>query len=172
MRHAMNHSILTELARALTKDEFVARLPDPVLIVMSELEPEEASGEDDTQVGDTLRGTPGVARKEVPSQFESLAVRKKRHAADRTRISLGRDRTCDIVVRTPGVSKQHACFLFGPGLTVVDLGSQNGTFVDGIRLPPEQPTDVRAGQTIVFGDLVTRLVTPVELYALLKSTRS
>ena len=29
----MNHSILVELARALTTDDFVARLPDPVLIV-------------------------------------------------------------------------------------------------------------------------------------------
>src|SRR5689334_3031419 len=104
MRHVMNHSILVELARALTTDDFVARLPDPVLVVLSEIQPEEASGEDDTQVGDVaVAGTPGPAHSDVPKQFESLAVRKKRHAADKERITIGRERTCDIVVRTPGI---------------------------------------------------------------------
>jgi len=170
----MNHSILVELARTLTRDDFVARLPDPVLVVLSESVTDEASGEDDTQVGDLgkkavrLPGDPGEASR----PFDALAVRKKRHAADKDRITLGRERTCDIVVRTRGVSKLHACFLPGPLLRVVDAGSQNGTFLDGKRLVAEQPVEVQPGAQLVFGDLATRLVTPAQLYAMLKTPGS
>ena len=170
----MNHSILVELARTLTREDFVARLPDPVLVVMSELVPEEASGEDDTQVGD-LQGVPGAARSSVPAVFEALAIRKKRHSDDKEHITIGRERTCDIVVRTPGISKLHAQFLAGvasDGLQLVDLGSQNGTWLDGERLAPNRPAEVRPGAQLTFGDLVTRLVSPLELYGLLKSGKS
>lgn len=169
----MNHSILVELARALTVEDFVARLPEPVLVVMSELVPEEASGEDDTQVGDeVVAGRPGATRADVPTQFEVLAVRKKRTSGEKDRITLGRERSCDIVVRTPGVSKLHACFLPGPALRLLDLGSQNGTFLDGKPVSAAAPVEVRPGAHIVFGDLATRLVSSRELYGLLKSPRS
>jgi pSer/pThr/pTyr-binding forkhead associated (FHA) protein len=167
----MNHSILVELARALSREDFVARLPDPVLVVLSELVKEEATGDEDTQVGE-IGGMPGKVRNEVPAQFDALAVRKKRRGAEADRITLGRERTCDIVVRTPGISKQHACFLPGQPLRVEDIGSQNGTFVDGKRIPANQPVEVQPGAQLVFGDLVTRLISPTELYALLKTTRS
>jgi pSer/pThr/pTyr-binding forkhead associated (FHA) protein len=116
----------------------------------------------------TRRAVP--AKPETPSAFETLPIRKKRHGADKDRITLGRERTCDIVVRTPGVSKLHACFLPGTPLRLLDVGSQNGTFVDGKRLAAEQPVAVTPGASLVFGDLATRLVTPTELYAMLKST--
>jgi pSer/pThr/pTyr-binding forkhead associated (FHA) protein len=167
----MNHSILVELARALTKEDFVARLPDPVLIVMSEMQPEEASGDDDTQVGEQS-GRPAGVRSNVPATFEALPVRKKRHAENKSHITLGRERTCDIVVRTPGVSKLHAHFVTEPTLLVVDRGSQNGTFVDGKRLTADHPVEVKPGALLVFGDLTCRLVSPAELYGLLKSGKS
>ncbi len=168
----MNHSILVELARALTREDFVARLPDPVLVIMSELEVEEASGEDDTQVGDLIRGTPKGVRPNVPEKFEAIAVRKKRHSEDRGHITLGRERTCDIVVRTPGVSKMHAHFIPGEVLQIVDLGSQNGTWIDGTRIAPDRPAEVKPGAQLMFGDLVTKLVSPLDLYGLLKSGKS
>lgn len=169
----MNHAILVELARALSREDFVARLPEPALIVLSELSSEEASGEDDTQVGqETVGGTPGPRHTSVPARFETIAVRKKRHSADKARITVGRDRTCDLVVRTPGVSKQHAHFLPGQSLRLVDDGSQNGTFVDGRRLAAQEVAELQPGQEIVFGDLATRLVSPEELYTLLKTRRS
>jgi hypothetical protein len=168
----MNHSILVELARALTREDFVARLPDPVLVVLSELIYEEASGDDDTQVGEGVGGKPVGVRAEVPPIFDALAIRKKRHGADKDHISLGRERTCDIVVRTPGVSKNHARFLPGQALRLEDLGSQNGTFVDGKRIAANQPIEVRPGAQLVFGDLTTRLISSEELYGLLKTPRS
>jgi pSer/pThr/pTyr-binding forkhead associated (FHA) protein len=168
----VNHSILTELARALGREDFIERLPDAVLVVMSEIVTEETSGEDDTQVDDTVSGTPRRTLTKIPDVFETLAVRKKRHNEDKERITLGRERTCDIVVRTPGVSKLHAHFVPTQPLQLVDRGSQNGTFVGDRRLVASQPVAVAPGVQITFGDLVTKLVSPEELYVLLKTRRS
>jgi hypothetical protein len=170
----VNFSILVELAKALSKEDFIERLPDPVLIVVTELERgEEASGEDDTQVGEQPSGGPSrVGKAEVPDRFDALAIRKKKRGTGDDRITLGRDRLCDIVVRTPGVSKQHAHFVPGKPLMIVDAGSQNGTFLDGKRLPSKQPVEVKAGAQLVFGDLTCRVIGPDELYVLLKSRKS
>jgi hypothetical protein len=169
----VNFSILLELSRALSREDFIERMPEPVLLVISEVERgEEASGEDDTQVGEEIGGRPGGRQSELPERFDALAIRKKRHALDKDRITLGRERTCDIVVRTPGVSKQHAHFVAGEALFLVDEGSQNGTFVDGKRLAANQPVALRTGMEVTFGDLTTRLIGPDELYALLKTRKS
>lgn len=48
---------------------------------------------------------------------------------------IGRKEGNDIVVRDDGVSRRHAAILAeGGGARVRDLGSQNGTFVDGTRV--------------------------------------
>ena len=56
-------------------------------------------------------------------------------------ITVGRQDTCDIVLPNGRVSRQH-CQLQRRGLVVevTDLGSSNGTFMDGKRLPPHKPT--------------------------------
>jgi len=164
----MHHSVLSELARALTSDEFVARLPEPVLVVMSELLPDAATADEDTQVGEEVVAGLPTENRSFPDRFEALALRKKRHAADLDRITIGRDRTSDIVVRTPGVSKVHAYFVPGAPLQIVDRGSQNGTYIDGERIPAGRPVVLQFGQEIVFGDLVTRLLTSEDLYGVLK----
>jgi adenylate cyclase len=58
------------------------------------------------------------------------------------RILIGRDASCDILLRSPAVSGRH-CLLewANGGWSVRDLGSKNGTRVDGVRceeqrLPP------------------------------------
>ncbi len=48
---------------------------------------------------------------------------------------LGRAHGCDLVVPDPGVSRQHARVQRGPeGTELVDLGSTNGTYVNGRRV--------------------------------------
>jgi pSer/pThr/pTyr-binding forkhead associated (FHA) protein len=50
-------------------------------------------------------------------------------------ILVGRDATCTIVVADRQVSRKHACFNSTPdGITIEDLGSKNGTHLNGQRI--------------------------------------
>ncbi|GAB4547662.1 MAG: hypothetical protein OHK0023_09460 [Anaerolineae bacterium] len=69
-------------------------------------------------------------------------------------ISLGRDITNDIVVNDPEVSRHHCRLTRGAGgYTMEDLGSTNGTFVNGQRLNAPRP--LNGGDLIGLGETVT-----------------
>jgi hypothetical protein len=73
--------------------------------------------------------------------------RKYQLTSDRT--VLGRGSEADIVVDDPGVSRQHAEIRLDGGSAVLrDLGSTNGTFVDGERAGTARLVD---GSTITMG---------------------
>lgn len=56
------------------------------------------------------------------------------------RFSIGRTPNCDIFLNDPSVSKMHAEIVASNGeITVRDLGSTNGTFINGMRLYGTQP---------------------------------
>lgn len=93
-----------------------------------------------------------------PRQTSLMDMQAQLQADDGTIISLdrlmmrvGRHPECDIVVPTPGASRQHAEFEFRDGAwTVTDLNSGNGTWVNGVRVKTHQlsPGDeVRIDQT-------------------------
>jgi DNA-binding NtrC family response regulator len=52
-------------------------------------------------------------------------------------VLLGRGDDCEIRIEHSTVSRRHAVLHFGPELRIQDLGSQNGTFVQGTRAPSE-----------------------------------
>ena len=57
-----------------------------------------------------------------------------------------------------GVSRVHAAIERGEDtLTIVDMESSNGTFLNGQRLVSNQPRVLRDGDEIRFGKLVTRI---------------
>jgi adenylate cyclase len=62
---------------------------------------------------------------------------------------------CQIVVAHGSLSRKHARLLFVSqgGLSIEDLGSTNGTIVDGMRLPAHQPRPLRHGAQIVMGEI-------------------
>jgi pSer/pThr/pTyr-binding forkhead associated (FHA) protein len=72
---------------------------------------------------------------------------------------VGRELGCDVAFTwEPSVSRRHAELTVGPGyLTVRDLGSTNGTFVQGQPVTGE--TSLQSGSEVVFG----RCRTTVEL---------
>ncbi len=70
-------------------------------------------------------------------------------------LTAGRDPVSDIILNDPEVSRQHARFTqTETGYQVQDLGSTNGTFVNGQRLESE-PVDLQPGFTISMGSGVT-----------------
>ncbi len=70
-------------------------------------------------------------------------------------VTVGRDAGgCDVVVEDPSLSREHARFTCGDGLVVVDLGSTNGTRVNGVALAPHTPQPLAAGDEVVLGAVV------------------
>ena len=91
-----------------------------------------------TQVVDPVSLKRSAARR-APN-VEVLAVVKAPGNPYPDRVSVGRARNCDVVMRDPSVSKLHAHFrVGGPKLELVDIDSQNGTRVNGRALAPHQP---------------------------------
>jgi len=76
---------------------------------------------------------------------------------------VGRDPDCGVVVDDDRVSRRHATFMFGPtGWMITDLGSKNGTLVNGVRVDSVRLAD---RSWISFGGLITHfeaVASPVE----------
>lgn len=74
-------------------------------------------------------------------------------SADKDLITIGRAPDNDVVVNHPEVSRQHARLVRqGTAMVVEDLGSTNGTFVNGVRL--SAPHTLSNGDVIGLGDAV------------------
>lgn len=73
-------------------------------------------------------------------------------------VVLGRSQTCDITIAgNSALSRRHAR-LDPVGLTLTDLGSANGTFVDGARLSPQVSTPLAIGAMFTLANEGFRVV--------------
>ena len=69
---------------------------------------------------------------------------------------VGRSPSSDIVIDEPYVSATHARFTIqGPALVLEDLGSTNGTMVNGHTI--DQPVTLRDGDEVQVGDTVMQV---------------
>ena len=74
---------------------------------------------------------------------------------ERPIITVGRAQDSDIVLQEQGISRLHARLQRGAqGWTITDLGSTNGTFVNGKRLAPQADLVLQAGDRITIGSSV------------------
>ena len=70
---------------------------------------------------------------------------------EKEEILLGRDLANDIPISDPEVSRRHARFIMqGESIMVEDLGSTNGTFLNGQRISSAQ--QLRVGDVITLGE--------------------
>ncbi|HEY5658627.1 MAG TPA: FHA domain-containing protein [Myxococcota bacterium] len=89
----------------------------------------------------------------VKGFFEGLEL-----ALDRDWVVIGRGRGADVVIAEPTMSRAHAAIGYdGESFFVQDLGSTNGTKVNGTR---EQKTPLKSGDDIQLGKLLLRVDLP------------
>ncbi len=75
----------------------------------------------------------------------------KTYPLEKQEILLGRDLANDIAISDPEVSRRHARFLMQEDNVIIeDLGSTNGTFLNGQRIA--SPQQLRAGDVITLGE--------------------
>lgn len=77
----------------------------------------------------------------------------KTYPIEQEELLLGRDLANDIAISDPEVSRRHARFFMQNGSVMVeDLGSTNGTFLNGERI--SSPQQLRAGDVITLGESI------------------
>jgi hypothetical protein len=183
----MDLAAFAQLAATLSREQFLARVSGIFLAVATTPGPL------------TLGFRTEYARPAVQPQRGTLSavypVVKAKGNPYPERISLGRAPNCDIVLRVASVSKLHAHFLVKAGLVkaglvetglvkagiakggwrgsdhdLVDLGSHNGTRVNGSALTPQQAVPVGVGDLLQFGEVTAELIDAETLHAVLKSS--
>ena len=69
-------------------------------------------------------------------------------------VDVGRSPECDLVVDDPTVSRRHVRLSYtGQGYLVQDLGSGNGTLLNGQPLPPRRAVPLRPGDVVQAGSV-------------------
>jgi FHA domain len=92
---------------------------------------------------------PKVKVATAPSEDLALAIALEPARSGATQVTLGRGHACDVELEDGTLSQLHCVFLKSTeGWRVEDLGSTNGTWVDGIRLAHRQPVPVTDGMRI------------------------
>jgi pSer/pThr/pTyr-binding forkhead associated (FHA) protein len=79
--------------------------------------------------------------------------------------TIGRASDSDIVVDEATVSHRHALLSPLPeGVVLIDLGSTNGSFVNGVQAPPDEVVWLADGDVIKLGCVVLRYFAPAAAY--------
>lgn len=76
-------------------------------------------------------------------------------------VAFGRSNTCAVALPFAAISKVHGFFKRqGEGWHIGDLGSKNGTYVDGHKVPANTTVPCRDGATLRFGDVTAKFLSP------------
>ncbi|HEX4352914.1 MAG TPA: FHA domain-containing protein [Polyangiales bacterium] len=109
------------------------------------------------------------------AQARHFAITLDKRVNDGTytdRISVGRARNKDIVLRHPSVSKFHAWFERDPqGVwCVADAGSKNGTRANAVEMQPRDLVKVKQGDLLRFGSVEAMVCSADSLWRTVRST--
>lgn len=93
----------------------------------------------------------------LPPLLVSLAPR----GVTGTKVTFGRLPPCDVVLPFRQLSRVHVAFHRVPeGWLVEDVGSRNGTILDGKQIPAGVPVPLRNGAKLRFGDVIAVFMLP------------
>ena len=107
-----------------------------------------ATDSDSTRLAISPTALPGSTTAVIP-------LRSGQVFATKGPISLGRSSVCDVVLSLSALSKVHAFFAeLTPAVwTIEDLGSKNGTLLNGAPLAPKKPAELPDGAELKLGDV-------------------
>jgi hypothetical protein len=156
---------LFQLIKTLAKPAFVAQKPGYFLLVTTFLDQDAAKGAFHTA---SVNGAGAVMR---APKLEIFPVQKARGTPFPDRILVGRAGNCDIVLPDPSVSKLHAHLRKLPdgSYEVIDVGSQNGTTVNGAKLVANTGRPLKQRDSLLFGKVASKFVDSGMLYDLVKA---
>lgn len=98
---------------------------------------------------------PSLAASSVSVVCALILPDGSRHVLENERVTIGRQSTCSIVIKDSNVSREHVQFRRGhDGWTVRDLGSTNGTKINGVRVEGEQL--LANGDVVLVGSIPVR----------------
>src|SRR5687768_11938878 len=76
---------------------------------------------------------------------------------DAGEVVIGRQEGCDLALPDPTVSRRHALLRISSELLLIDLGSSNGTYVEGRRLQEGEVAALRIGSSFMLGSATVLL---------------
>jgi pSer/pThr/pTyr-binding forkhead associated (FHA) protein len=84
--------------------------------------------------------------------FHLEAGKVQEFSTDKTLVSIGRGNNCDVVLPYEGFSRRHAQIECVQGeIFVTDLGSTNGVYIDGERIPVNERTPMQSYLNLQVG---------------------
>ena len=106
--------------------------------------------------------------KEIPTELIALADSRggqrvvltwnggslMRELPARGTVTIGRGAEAVLCVEHASVSRMHARLVIGDAIMVEDLGSSNGTWIDGCKLAPGTPSLLQAGVLVEIGSVL------------------
>lgn len=155
---------LIELARKVTRDAFIAQVP-PRFIVLgaSQSTPPGAPA-----ISFATQAFMAPTKLSVSDELIVIPLVKAENNPYADRVSIGRARNCDIVIRDPSISKLHALVrVDGSEFALLDIGSQNGTYLNGRRLAANEPVLLSTHDQVMFGGVPTTFMDSAAVHAVL-----
>ena len=162
-----------ELTANMTQEDFARRFKQPFLVLArsAALKTAIRSAGPQGLEGDFTAVAAITEGEEVPAYV--CPVVKQDKSRVEPAITLGRAMTNDIIVPVASVSAEHCQFIppekSGGTWSCRDLGSKNGSFIDGARMIPGQPYPLQSGMHLDLArDVKGWVFSATEFWALLR----
>ncbi|MGH1340177.1 MAG: FHA domain-containing protein [Nannocystales bacterium] len=159
-------SVYVRDSEGMSRADFERAYPDSVLLV--------DKSEFDSAIGSVSFETVAVTVRDEddPQGYVVFPVTKNRNNPWPERISLGRARNCDLVLRHASVSKLHAhFFLERSKLYFADAKSTNGCKVNDRPLDPGERIRLSCGDLLCLGMIESTLYSPAGLFRFIEEVR-
>ncbi len=130
------------------EEAFRHRHPHPFMVLR--YSPPDETEEVDLQTVETQLSDFDHDGKQKPI-IKAVPLIKSDRNAFKTKVTLGRAKNNDVVLRAAKISKIHAAFVVGKDeWQLMDMGSVNGTVVNGERLEKNQSVKLQSGDILSF----------------------